>query len=873
MNTHSFAIASLLLCFAFAFGGVGFGQVRSDLSNKPVEAEVDGWANLLNEQKPGVIWWIPGSAMDEANMTANLEQLAEAGFGGVSMVPIYGVKGAEKRFIEYLSPRWLEMYQFTSQEANRLGLWLDLTPGTGWKIGGPNLVREDTEFQIRKRQAKVEINQIGAKVKRAAPGGEGFAINPFAPEVLKRHLAFLDSKLAAVPDAMPRAFYHDSFEYDGNWTKDFYDRFRQDHDYDLSKHVDLLFSSEATDEADRVRSDYRETLGKLHMEFLETLKQWAHGHGSLLREQAHGAPGNILDMYAMSDIPETEVFGAGHFDIQGFRREPGTVRDGDDHSPLVNRMASSAAHIAGRKLVSSESFTWLREHFNTAISHIKPEADSLFLAGINQIFYHGTCYSPQDEPFPGWLFYASTQVNPRNSIWHDIPAFNRYIQRCQSILQSGKANNDLLVYWPYYDVLAKPTEGTAHVLLKVHNHRLWMTETPCGDLANRLLALGYSFDFVSDRYLQSCTWSDGKLQCNGTEYRAIAVPACKYIPLETLAKLVELQQAGAPIVFVGGLPESVPGRRELAKRQGAFQALKSRARVESKSPVAEDARDTLLASLQASGVYPEAMVQSGLRYIRRTTDKGLAYFIVNQSAGSVDDWVTLQHKGSEALILDPMTGQCGRATMRSVDGKAQVYLQLASGESRFVRFEKVAPGQGQWPIWESKSQPRLVEGRWEVTFLQGGPVIPSPTSIDSLGSWTEFGSDDVTSFAGTARYRIEVEVPAALATASLLSLGDVRESARVRWNGEEVQTLVANPYQCVVRNVRAGKNVLEIDVTNLSANRIRDLDRRKVEWRNFYDINFVNLNYKPFDASEWMLRPSGLLGPVTLEPLAIRSLE
>jgi hypothetical protein len=118
-----------------------------------------------------------------------------------------------------------------------------------------------------------------------------------------------------------------------------------------------------------------------------------------------------------------------------------------------------------------------------------------------------------------------------------------------------------------------------------------------------------------------------------------------------------------------------------------------------------------------------------------------------------------------------------------------------------------------------------------------------------------------------------VEVPAALATASLLSLGDVRESARVRWNGEEVQTLVANPYQCVVRNVRAGKNVLEIDVTNLSANRIRDLDRRKVEWRKFYDINFVNLNYKPFDASEWMLRPSGLLGPVTLEPLAIRSLE
>ena len=58
------------------------------------------------------------------------------------------------------------------------------------------------------------------------------------------------------------------------------------------------------------------------------------------------------------------------------------------------------------------------------------------------------------------------------------------------------------------------------------------------------------------------------------------------------------------------------------------------------------------------------------------------------------------------------------------------------------------------------------------------------------------------------------------------------------------------------------------EVTNTSANRIRDLDRRGVKWQNFYDINFVNLNYKKFDASDWPVRPAGLLGPVTLTPLA-----
>ena len=44
----------------------------------------------------------------------------------------------------------------------------------------------------------------------------------------------------------------------------------------------------------------------------------------------------------------------------------------------------------------------------------------------------------------------------------------------------------------------------------------------------------------------------------------------------------------------------------------------------------------------------------------------------------------------------------------------------------------------------------------------------------------------------------------------------------------------------------------------------RDLDRRGVKWKTFRDINFVDLNYHPFDASRWPLTASGLLGPVTL---------
>ncbi len=64
-------------------------------------------------------------------------------------------------------------------------------------------------------------------------------------------------------------------------------------------------------------------------------------------------------------------------------------------------------------------------------------------------------------------------------------------------------------------------------------------------------------------------------------------------------------------------------------------------------------------------------------------------------------------------------------------------------------------------------------------------------------------------------------------------------------------------------------NTLEIQVTNLMANRIADLDKRNVFWKKFYNINFParkaeNRINGLFNASEWKPRESGLLGPVTL---------
>ena len=137
----------------------------------------------------------------------------------------------------------------------------------------------------------------------------------------------------------------------------------------------------------------------------------------------------------------------------------------------------------------------------------------------------------------------------------------------------------------------------------------------------------------------------------------------------------------------------------------------------------------------------------------------------------------------------------------------------------------------------------------------------------TLGSWTDLPGENVANTMGTACYTYRFRL-SAKADEWLLSLGDVRESARVRINGQEVATLWALPYSCLVgRYLKPGENVLEVEVTNLPANRIAEMDRRQVPWRKFKDINVATINYKKGTYAHWQPMESGLLGPVSLTPL------
>ena len=833
-----------------------------------------GWPEVRPEARPGSYWWWPGSAVTREDLTWNLETYHNAGWGNMGVIGIYGVKGEEKRSLRFFSPEWFAMFNHAVTEARRFGMNIDLTPSSGWRLGGPHVTTEHSERLFAVNNGKINVRASPQRVKRAGPGGTGLCINPYSPAAVKFHFDWLDQRMREGGGLAPRAFYYDSFENQGNWAPELPERFKQWRGYDIHDHAAALGGAGDPEEVRRVMSDYRETLSDLLLECVRDIARWSGERGSGLRMQAHGAPANLLDMYAAASIPETEVFGANKFDIPGYRRDPQWSLD-QSHSELVHRFASSAAHVAGRPLVISESFTWLRNHFHTALSHIKAETDRLLLCGINGIYYHGTCYAPENAEWPGWLFYASTQVNARNSIFRDIPVLNAYISRCQSVLQQAHPHHDILLYWPVSDLWM--SGGNREKRFSVH-HPEWIESTSCGEAGRWLMKQGHSFDFVSDAQLGQTRWEDGRIITEGgASYRTVLVPAAQFMKIETAHRLIALAEAGATVVVWRHLPDSVPGWHNHTEREQELKTLLGGLEfVDGAASIGTGhilVGDDLAALMSRTGIPREALVDHGLNFIRRKLPGQVIYFIANQSAQPVDAWVPVAAPCRSAVLMDPMTGALGKARTRSETTGTGIYLQLQPGETRILRImlDKDAD-EPLWPILKPAGEPLAVSGPWDIRFVEGGPVLPAPATIKTLGSWTELAEAETPRFAGAATYSTTVQLPESAATRWMLDLGDVRESARVSVNAKPAGVVVAHPFRLDVTDfLQAGDNHFEIEVTNLSANRIRDLDRRKVGWKIFHDINIVDHQYKKFDASEWPVIPSGLLGPVRLIPMTTES--
>jgi hypothetical protein len=929
------------------------------LFSQVLAAQQLSWPEITRETKPWTRWWWPGSIVTPSDLTAAMEKYRNAGLGGMEIAVIYGVKGHEDKFINYLSPKWMDMFTHTLKESERLDLGIELANASGWPFGGPwvepadackninyktwslktgESLNEKIEFiqqafvrpvgqrpDITKLKDPVSKNdslqlyaldQIrfekplplkalmaysdsgqmadlsgkvtregkldwiappgnwtlyalfegwhGKMAERAGPGGEGDVIDHFSGRAIDNYLKHFDTIFKDYDIKSLRGYFNDSYEVDdasgqANWTKDLFYEFNLRRGYELRYNLPALFQKDDPDKNSRVLSDYRQTISDLILEkFTSLWTDWAHKQGKTTRNQAHGSPGNILDLYAATDIPETEGNEITRF-----------------------KFASSAANVTGKKYTSCEAATWLNEHFISSLSDVKKAVDLFFLGGINHVFYHGTCFSPQNEPWPGFLFYAATEFTPSNPFWTDFKGLNNYVSRVQSFLQQGMADNDILLYFPIFDRYADYGRGMLEHFDAISPA---FNGTPFKIAAETMTEKGFGYDYVSDLQLKNTVAYEDLLQTEGNVYSTLILPGCKYIPFETFTRILRLANDGAKIIFYGSLPENISGWIDKDEKILFFNRLKAGINFgPTNNPEVLKAiygkgmilNGNNLEQLLAFAAIPrETMTDSKLAYTRRQTMAGTVYFIINQGEKEFDGWIPLQATAASAAIFNPMDEKFGLAESRQQSaGGFEVYAKLRPSESLIVNTYDIKPKGNPYIFYIPLSSPVEIQGIWKVDFIEGGPSLPDAKEISKLVSWSDLGGDDFKSFSGTARYTITFNKPSGKADAWSLNLGKVCESAHVTLNGQDCGTLIGPDYNAVIdKKVIKPTNTLEIRVSNLMANRIAYLDRNNIPWKKFYNVNMAarlrqNTKNGIFDASAWEPKTSGLIGPVKLTAL------
>ena len=875
-------------------------------------ASAQSWPQAKTEAKPGVRWWWLGSAVDKENLQWNLKQYADHGIGAVEITPLYGVQGNQANNIPYLSDQWMEMLRYTRQQCQANGIELDMATGTGWPFGGPWVPLEESACRVvfverdfkgksvegldllpaekdRKNSTLQKVMLYGGdncavdvtenvsngsltwklpkalepmlgkgkddvrtvvavyikygvmKVKRAAPGGEGLVIDHFDRKAVANYLKHIEEAFERTKTPYPHTFFNDSYEVaDATWTPTLFEEFEKRRGYKLQDCLLQLIHAADKNlvwkgrQPQQVLSDYRETLGDLLLEnFTEQWTAWAHSHGAITRNQAHGSPANLIDCYAAVDIPEIEGFGLSDFGIKGLRTDPGKTRKNDSDYSMF-KYAPSAAHVCGKPYTSSETFTWLTEHFRTSLSQLKPDLDLMFCAGVNHMFFHGTCYSPKDDEWPGWKFYASIDMSPTNSIWRDAPYFMQYVERCQSFLQWGQPDNDFLVLLPVRDMWQK---NPGKLLMQFSIHAM-------GKLAPEFIKTildidraGFDCDYISERLLMGVTCQQGGqlVTKGGTRYKGLIIPGSGRMPDAVKQHIGQLKAQGAHIFYTTDA-----------------EALKSAAT-------------------------PEAMKTScGLKAIRRKNATGYHYFMANLTPQDMSDYVKLAVPFKKALWFNPLNGD--RYAV-NVDDEGEILVDLRSGESMILQtFDNDYPAdlgtlqQNVMVDTFATEETIALDGPWTLTFTGEAPTVGKSFALATPQTWENLDDANARVTMGTGVYTTHVKLTKKHlkgVKAWKIDLGDVRESARVYINGQLIGCAWSVPFVLDCRQtLKKGDNEIRIEVTNLPANRISDLDRRGVKWRKMEEINVVDINYKKTLYDQWEPVPSGLNSAVKLVRVA-----
>lgn len=669
----------------------------------------------------------------------------------------------------------------------------------------------------------------------------GFVIDHFDEEKLEGHYNFGYGSQTGLDQHYGKAFhgfFNDSLEFqvDRLTARDMLEQFKLRRGYDLEPFLPVVFI-EAFDnfylrdvaglEAapafklgeydDRIRYDYQKTLSDLLIErFVKASANWAAQRGLKSRGQTYGVTVDTIRALGANDIPETEQLFAGG-------------------SELFMKLAYSGAALYQKPIVTAESFVWKKKAYAITPSLMKTAADTLFIAGVNQIIYHGVPYISEQPEYQqaygdiGWYPFAgpkndslySNNYGPRSPLWKSIKQLNGYISRAQGLLQQGKPAVDLYIYYPYHGfphsldkseiarrgflfdgaMPGEPTEKLASAFsipglpaAKEKDPRLVWIESIM-PLIDSLNEKGMGWTWVND---DAIVQQSAALKSKAGAKVLIANAGA--MPLETMTALRQLNESDANLLFYGTLPQQQPGFLNAEKND-----LLIRSNIKQLA-----ANFTVRSGQQLIEQLSSTVVSTGSTKLRRTSRRlkngGSIHFLVNQSLTEIS--AKIDAAGKTLAWFDPITDKLWRASPQSLNE-----LGLAPLESRFLLIDIPGLVTGTVPAYASNLLESQVLEADSWTLKYAGKNIPLKSNAkQQLSDWRSIDTLKYASQVGIYHSKLEIEKLAAT-TVYMLELGRVEGIATLKVNGQEVTELLPGPYRAdISKLLKLGENNIEVSI-------------------------------------------------------------
>jgi hypothetical protein len=245
------------------------------------------------------------------------------------------------------------------------------------------------------------------------------------------------------------------------------------------------------------------------------------------------SPGDAILFYKYQGVPLTDYIHYFDHGIDGFK------------------IPASAAYNFDRREVVCEIYGNFHQALPNDSNMLYRAGMEVYARGINYLLPHGTWWDPATMRIVPEISWRNPAIGP------ELPRYNRWAARCETLLRAGRHTADIGVLYPIDDLAARTYIG----VLPFTHGKDPVPGTDYYDLSRLLTGeIRRDFTFLHPEIVDARCRVEGREFVldnpgNRERYRVLILPACRTIRTGNLQKARNFLAAGGRVIATTCLPE------------------------------------------------------------------------------------------------------------------------------------------------------------------------------------------------------------------------------------------------------------------------------------------------------------------------------